>query len=111
MNLIKSLKAWRIRSQQRSLERWEQVRAKGRVRFVLRQGLIFPVVMIAMQDVAANIFYDGGQISNLWFNLVQYFLIGIFAGYMGWSDREGKYMNACLNRRLQTPFDDRIMPR
>ena len=110
-NLLDRYKAWCVRREQLSLARWEQVRAKGQTRFVLHQVLTFAVLMTAFRDVYEQIFEGGGQVSDLWFHVISYSLTGLFAGYFGWSSREGKYNNALLNRRLQTPFDDRIKPR
>ena len=108
---IRSTNAWHCRRQQRSLERWEQVRAKGKARFVLHQALTFTVFMSAFRDVSDQIVDGGSQVSNFGVHLISYALAGVFIGFFAWWNREGKYRDALLTRRLQTPFDDRISPR
>ena len=100
MRLFKPLQTWRFRSQQRSLERWEQVRAKGKGHFVLRQALTFAVMMTAFRDVADNLLDGSAQVSSLRFHIVGYFLTGILVGYMAWGDREGKFKKARLSGHI-----------
>ena len=79
---------------------------------MLQQALTWAVIMTSSRDVYEHLFGgDGEKITNLWFYFISYSLVGIFVGYMAWSKQEGIYKNAVLNRRLQTPFDDRIKPR
>ena len=108
--LLDRFKAGRVSRQELSLQRWEQQRAKGQGRFVLQQALTFAVMMTSTRDVYEQIF-DGGEKTHLGFYFISCSLVGILAGVMGWSKQEATYKNAVLNRRLQTPFDDRIKPR
>jgi len=110
-NLLDRVKAWRVRRQQLSLERWEQQRAKGQTRFVLQHALTLAVLMTSTRDVYEQIFGGGGEISDLRGSFIIYSLTGLFLGYSAWSKQEGIYKSTRLNRRLQTPFDDRIKPR
>jgi hypothetical protein len=77
---------------------------------VLNQAFTFAVFMTGGLDAIGHIVEGGGaQVSGLSF--IWYALGGIVVGYVGWWNQEGKYKKARLNSRLQTPFDDRIMPR
>jgi uncharacterized protein YjaZ len=109
--LFDRFKARRVRSQNLRLQRWEQEREKGQTRFVLRQALTWAVLMTSFRDVYEQIFYGGGDRSNLLGYLITYSLVGLFMSYSAWSSQEGAYKNASLNRRLHTPFDDRIKSR
>ena len=109
--LLDRFKARRVRRQQLALERWEQQRAKGQTRFVLEQALTWAVLMTAVRDVYGQIFGSGGDIPSLWYYFIIHSLAGLFVGYSSWSKQEGTYKNVRLNRRLQTPFDERIKPR
>lgn len=109
-SLVKRYKTWRSRRQQLVLECWAQERAKGRAHYVLRSAFFFVVLMTAFNDVYDHFFGIGGHEFGLGFYLVRYAVTGILVGYFTWVSQEGKYKNAQLNRRLQTPFDDRILP-
>src|ERR1044072_3479376 len=84
--------------EQRSLERWERGRAPGKLRFVLRNTMIFPVMMTVINDFSGYIL-DGAVPAFRTRSLVIYLLVGIVASFFGWSSREGKYKRALLNRR------------
>jgi len=109
--LFDRFKARRVRRQQLWFQRWEHERAKGQTRFVLRQALTWAVMMTSIRDLYDQIFHGSGNTSDLWGHLITYSLFGLFVGYSAWSSQEGNYKNARLNRRLQTPFDDRIKSR
>jgi hypothetical protein len=109
--LLDRFKARRVRRQELSLQRWEQQRAKGQGRFVLQQALTWAVMMTSSRDVYEHLFDAHGEKITLWFYFIFHSLVGILAGFMGWSRQEAAYKDAVLNRRLQTPFDDRIKPR
>jgi len=100
MRLFKTIQTWRFRSRQRSLERWEQVRAKGKRHFVLRQALTLAVMMTAIRDVVDNLLNGGAQVSSLRFHIVGYFLTGILVGYVAWGHREDKFKNARLSGHI-----------
>jgi len=84
--------------EQRSLERWERERAQGKLRFALRQAMIFPVSMTVIRDFSGYM-SDGAVPVFHTRSLVIYSLIGFVAAFFGWASREGKYKRALLNRR------------
>ena len=97
------------RWQQGALERWEQEREKGLARYALRQSLIFTVMITALNDVSGYI--SDGHVSALRLrSMIFYWLIGIVAGFIGWSNQEGKYKKALLIRR-QSFGDNKIVLR
>jgi hypothetical protein len=102
LRLFKDIDAWRIRRQQRSLERWALVRAKGRARYVFHQGLTWAVFMIAVTDVSDQLFESGVELSRLRLRIICYSLSGILMGFIAWSNQEGKYERACRSRRSNT---------
>jgi len=110
-NLLKRYYGWRSRRQQLSLERWAQERAKGQRQYVLRQAFSFAVLMTAGRDVVDHFFLHSNNEFGVWFNIVQYAVMGTFVGYLAWGYLEDRYKDAQPKRRLQTPLDDRILPR
>src|SRR5262245_59921880 len=97
--LVKRYHDLRSRRQQRSLERWAQIRAKGKARLVLQQALTWTVVMSVVRDVTDQIVDGSSQVFSLRFHLIAYSLSGVFIGLFAWWSQEGKYKNAMLNRR------------
>ena len=97
MKWLKRIDAWRSRRFQFTLDRWDQVRVKGRGPFVLRQGLTWMVMMTAGHDVLAHIICSADKVPGIWGYLGQYFVTGIFLGYGEWSSNEDKYRDARLN--------------
>jgi hypothetical protein len=110
-NLWKRYNGWRSRRQQLSLERWAQERGKGKGQYVLRQAFSFVVIMSASRDVLDHFFFRPNHEFGLWFYIVVYSFTGIFCGSKGWEKLEAQYQDAQRKRRLQTPLDDRILPR
>ena len=110
-SLSKRYKARRSRREQLLLERWAQERAKGRGHYLLRHAFFFVVLMIAFRDIYTHFFGVNGREFGLAFYIVQQAITGIFVGYFTWGSMERKYKEAQLKRHLQTPFDDRILPR
>jgi hypothetical protein len=95
--------------QQRAIERWEQQREKGIVRFAIRQSLIFPVMMSLINDVSG--YFSDGRVPVLRIRLmIFYWFIGLIAGFFGWSNQESKYRRALANRR-QSFGDNKIVLR
>ena len=95
--------------EQRALERWEQVREKGLVRFALRQSVIFPVMMTVINDV--NGYISDGHVPVFRIrSMVFCWFIGIVGGFIGWSTQENKYQRA-LNNRRQSYGDNKIVLR
>ena len=105
---LKRIQTWRSkrqhRRQQRLLERWERVRAKGKTRFVLRTALQFMLLMIVWIGTI-EFFRDGIQLSDFRFWTVGGPIVGIFIGITAWWEKEGKYKSAKLEddikRRLR----------
>jgi ribosomal protein S19 len=107
--LSKKYSDLQCRRQQRALERWEQVREKGVVRFALRQSVIFPVMITVISDFNGYIF-DGHVPVFRTRLMIFYWFIGIVAGFFGWSTQENKYQRALANRR-QSFGDSKIVLR
>ncbi len=55
---IKRIRAWRFQRQQRAVERWETVMARGKARFILRSALTFTVIMVSSMGIVDYLF-DG----------------------------------------------------
>ena len=95
--------------QQRAIERWEQEREKGIVRYAIRQSLIFPVMMTVINDF--NGYILDGRVPVWRIRLmIFYWFIGIIAGFVGWSSQENKYQRALASRR-QSIGDNKIVLR
>jgi hypothetical protein len=92
-NLLKKLKAWRSRLQQRSLERWERIRAEGKRRFVFNTSLTYGLTMVGLTDVVDHFFKSAPHWISL-FSLIYYLLAGIPLAFIGWSSMETKYHKA-----------------
>jgi hypothetical protein len=86
------------RREQRSLERWEQEREQGIARYVLRQTMIFPVMMTVLNDVSGFVL-DGSVPVFRTRSLVMYLLTGIVLSLFAWSHQEGKYKRTLRHRR------------
>src|SRR5262245_27257378 len=99
-SLLKRYKDRRLRREQLSLQRWPEIRAKGRGQYVLRQAFSFAVFATALFDVVNQIFHFGA--SSLWEHIAQYAFTGVFIGYLTWSDQEAKYKKAQLKSSTQT---------
>ena len=109
-NSLKKLKAWRSRRKLRSLQRWEQIRTKGKARFVSQSALTFSLTIVGATDVIDNIFGDG-QYSISLFYIISYLLVGIVGGVDGWNTMEGKYKNALIDARVSASPSGTLPPR
>lgn len=89
---LKRFRAWRARSELRSLERWEQIRAKGKRRFVVNAALTYGFTVVGATHLFENLFYGPYPISLA--RLIYYLLVGIPIGLIGWSSMEAKYQKA-----------------
>jgi hypothetical protein len=102
---LKRFQAWRAQKQQRSLEKWERVRAKGKARYVVRATLTFGLTMILITGIIDYLFNGRIQRSHIVFTIICYSLAGIVIGFIEWWDHEGKYKNHLLDgdikRRLR----------
>ena len=102
--MIKSLKrsqASRAEKQLRSLERWEQIRAKGQARFIIQSALTFSLTMVGVTDVWEHVMGHTEHSITLWM-FVCYLLAGLFGGFRGWNAMEGKYNKALVAARANT---------
>jgi hypothetical protein len=95
-NLLKRYKAWQLRRQQLSLEKWAKEREKGKERFVRRQTFFLAVFMTASRDVLSQLFFTSSHEVSLWINLLINLVTGYFVACWVWKDREGKYQEAQL---------------
>ena len=106
---LKKIQPWRLRRQQRSLERWEQIRAEGKKRFVFRTALTYGLTV-----VGANHFFDHvfGEIqpSISLVKLIFYVLVGILIGSEAWSNREAKYQKALHEARVKALPESKNSP-
>lgn len=98
-NSLKKLKAWRSRRKLRSLQQWEQIRTKGKARYVFQSAVTLSLTVVGVTDVVDHIFGDG-QYSISLFYLISYLLVGIVGGVDGWNTMEGKYKNALIDARV-----------
>jgi hypothetical protein len=98
-NSLKKFQAWRSRREQRSLERWERIRAEGKLRFVVQTSLTYGLSVVGVIDVFDRIF-DGTQNFVSLRHIIYYVLVGIAIGFIGWSDMEAKYRKALHKARL-----------
>ena len=109
-----SVRAWRAQRKLRSLAAWEQERAKGKPRFVVRMAMKYSLLLTAAQDFL-NYGLDGeAHFSRFLYNAIFYFIGGLFVGYVAWWDREKNYQNTLREIRVETiaagatPPDNRI---
>ena len=96
---LKRVQAWRSRRQLRSLERWEQIRAEGKRRFVFRTALTYGLSMFGVVDVSHHFF--GGSQSDLCLAAVFWPVAGICMGFYEWSYWEAKYQKALNEAHLK----------
>src|SRR5215510_14557204 len=94
-NWLQTLNAWRLGGYQFTPESWEQIRAKGRGRFVLRKGLTWMIILTAVMDVFTHLIYAGNGF-GLWSFTFQGFVTGVFLGYQEWGENEVNYKKARL---------------
>lgn len=109
-NLLKRFQAWRSLRQLRSLERWEQIRVKGRARFVLLTALTYAVTAIGMIDLLNHLLQDGTPDSDFSIFNISIPLTGIFIGFDSWSQMEAKYKNARIEARVKAAPSDALPP-
>jgi|SRR6185503_6149675 len=96
---LKRIQAWRSQRQVRSLERWAQIRAEGKSRFVVRTALTYGLAVVGVLDVLEYLQY-GGQYVSL-FHLMYYLLTGIPLALIGWSSMESKYYKTLHEARVK----------
>ena len=98
-NLAKKFDGWRSRRHQRSLERWERIRAEGKLRFVFQTSLTYGLTVVGLIDVWNHIFDSAQDFISLR-QIIYYVLVGVAAGLIGWSDMEAKYRKALHKARV-----------
>ena len=96
---LKRIQAWCSRRQLRSLERWEQIRAGGKRRFVVRTALYYGFAVVGMTDLTENLFYGRHYVSLG--HLIYYLLTGIPIALIGWSSMEARYKRALDEARIK----------
>jgi len=98
-NSLRRIQAWRSRREQRSLERWEEIRAEGKARFVFRTSLTFGLTMVGATDFFDRIFDIDPHTITLG-KVVYYVLAGIPIALIGWSNMEAKFQHALHEARV-----------
>jgi hypothetical protein len=106
---LKKIQAWRSRRKQRSLERWEQIRAKGKARFVVQSALTLSLTMVGATNVVDHLFGSDQYPISL-SRIIWYLLIGIVTGSAGWDTMEGKYKNALIDARVKASPSGELPP-
>jgi hypothetical protein len=95
------IRVWRLRRQQRSVEGWSRVRAKGKSRFVIQSALYFSLLMLVA--TALGDYYDdsGIQFPTFLYKQIYFVLGGVLLGFVSWWKMEGRYRNAKLEARIK----------
>lgn len=109
-NSLKKFIAWRSRRQLRALARWEEVRAKGRVRFLVQTTLAYSVSVYGLSDFLDHVFPGGTQYSGSLIHTITLPLTGIVIGLVSWSSMESKYRNALFEARIKAAPSGRVSP-
>lgn len=90
---LQKIAAWHAEKEQRSLERWEKIRAHGRPQFVVTIALSYAGLMILIRGIF-EYFVEGNimvsYIGRILFDLVA----GAIAALWGWSSREREYRDS-----------------
>jgi hypothetical protein len=108
--ILTIIQAWRQRRERRSLERWEQIRAEGKKRFVVRTALTFGVLMVAWTDVVNVLLFAEIKPAISILKLIFSVLLGFFVGSSAWTDREAKYQKALRETRATALPDSTKLP-
>ena len=94
---LQKFKAWRVqrkkRAKERSLRKWEQIRADGKRRFVRRTALAYGLTVVGATDVYERLFHGESE-SFLPLKLFFFVLVGVFIASEAWTNREAKYQKA-----------------
>ncbi|HET6979061.1 MAG TPA: hypothetical protein VFI24_22195 [Pyrinomonadaceae bacterium] len=100
MNLWSNkMQAWRDRRQQRSLEWWGKVRARGKSRFVIESAMAYSFTIVGLADVYNQIFHGSHEVSVL--TISYYLCTGLLLGMFGWSHQKKKYEKALTEARTK----------
>ena len=97
---LQTTKTSRALKEQRSLERWAQIRAKGMARFVFSSGLTWGLTMAGTDDILRHILSSTPPEPMSFLMLTLYLLVGIVGGFSGWNYMESTYRNALIESRV-----------
>ena len=97
------IQALRSRRKQRSLQWWEQERAKGKARYVLRTGLTLGVMVVAVADILKHLSGSSNPASDLLLTLFVYVGVGFISAFFAWNSWEEKYKKALQEARAASP--------
>ena len=92
INPLTKFEAWKSRREQRSLERWAQIRVEGKPRFVVTTALTYGLSMFGLFDVIYRLVGAQNPLSLRF--IIYMILAGIVVGVAGWSSMESKYQKA-----------------
>jgi hypothetical protein len=100
-DLYKRFQAWRGRRHLERVARWEQTRAKGKTRVVIRTWIIFSASYILFTSLYDYSFsgtnYFSGHVQPL--KIVSFIVAGLIVGLVEWWVREGEYTAAKIDER------------
>lgn len=106
---LQRIKAWRSRRKLRSLQPWEQIRAKGKEWFFFRTALTFSLTVVGATH-AFDSFIDGIQSPISLPKLIFYFVGGIVLGVIGWNEMEFSYQTALNEARAKASPSGALPP-
>lgn len=99
--IAKSIQAWRSRRKLRTLQWWEQTRARGKARFVFESALSYGFMVVGGTDAFESLFFHSAHSLSL-FRLIFLVLGGIPIGLIGWSSMEAEYRKALDEAHIKT---------
>src|ERR1700754_379880 len=99
INSLRKIQAWHAQREQRSLEQWLRIRAKGKVQFVSKSSLTFGLAVVGLTDLLNGLF-GAAQHSISLRNVIYYVLFGIPVSLIGWWNMETKYRHALHEARV-----------
>lgn len=97
-----TVQAWRSERKIKSLASWEQERARGKTRFVIRTAMIYSLLMTAAEDFLNYGLTGESHLARFLFNAIFYSAGGIILGCVAWWDREKRYRNTLREIRIET---------
>ena len=105
---VKPVRSRRLK-EQRLLQRWEQIRARGKTRFVFETALIWGVTFTGMTDALVHLLTDATHSITLFMGIGSLFG-GILLGWSAWSDMESKYKTARMEARVSAAPSGSLPP-
>jgi len=101
----------RSRSKEERMEKWSEVRVKGRTRFLIQYGLLFGVLMTVFNTLLREIFDTTRSSKMFWIivlvNLIIWSIGGLVLSYYSWWKSEKIYEKWLEEKEKE----DRIRPR